>query len=70
MAADIFCERFEVLHDGGEMALVSCTGEASQAKSFKAVVRFDVRELHLDFFTENVEWSGTSSSRSRRQNHR
>jgi hypothetical protein len=48
---DIFCERFEVLRDSYEMALVACTSYSSQAKSFKTVMRLDVRKLHLDFFT-------------------
>jgi hypothetical protein len=44
----VVCERFEVLHDGREMELVACAGEASQAHAFEAVVGLQVREAHFD----------------------
>jgi len=31
-------QRFEVLHDGGEVGLVACTGERTQAQSLEAVM--------------------------------
>jgi len=36
----VVCQRFEVLHDGGEMELVACTGDAAQAHSLEAVMVF------------------------------
>ena len=44
------CQRFEVLHDGREMELVACTGEAAQAHSLEAVMGLQVRKAHLDLF--------------------
>ena len=44
------CQRFEVLHDGGEMELVACTGEAAQAHALEAVMGLQVRKAHLDLF--------------------
>ena len=41
-------QRFEVLHDGGEMELVTCAGKTSQAHSLEAVMGLQVREAHLD----------------------
>src|SRR5262245_3753106 len=32
------CQRFEVLHDGGEMELVACPGETAEPHAFKAVM--------------------------------
>ena len=44
------CHRFEVLHDGGEMELIACTGEPSQSHSLEAVMGLQVRKAHLDLF--------------------
>ena len=41
-------QRFEVLHDGGEMEFVACAGKPSQAHPLEAVMDLQVREAHLD----------------------
>ena len=41
-------QRLEVLHDGGEMELVACAGEASQPHPLEAVMGLQVRKAHLD----------------------
>ena len=41
-------QRFEVLHDGGEMELVACAGKPSQAHPLEAVMGLQVCEAHLD----------------------
>jgi hypothetical protein len=41
-------EGLEVLRDGRELEFVSCSAWAPEAKSFKTMMAFEVRELHLD----------------------
>jgi hypothetical protein len=41
-------ERFKVLHNGGEVELVACAGEAAQTHSLEAVMGLQVRKAHLD----------------------
>jgi len=38
----------EVLHDGGEVELIACPGEATQPHALEAMVGFEVRKSHLD----------------------
>ena len=45
------CEGFEVLHDRGEVELVSCTGKTSEPHSFEAVVDLQVSKAHFDTLT-------------------
>src|SRR5688572_19863277 len=42
------CQRFEVLHDGGEMELIACPGETTEPHAFKAVMNLQVSKAHLD----------------------
>ena len=44
-------EGLEVLRDGRELEFVSCSAWTPEAKSFKAMMAFEVRELHLDLFS-------------------
>ena len=44
------CQRFEVLHDGGEMEFVACTGEPPQPHSFEAVMGLQMCKAHLNLF--------------------
>ena len=44
-------QRFEVLHDGGEMELIARTGEPAQSQSLEAVMGFQVCKAHLDLFS-------------------
>ena len=44
------CQRFEVLHDGGEMELVAGTGEPPQAHSLEAVMGLQMCKAHLNLF--------------------
>ena len=44
------CQRFEVLHDGGEVELVACAGEPAQAHSLEAVMGLQMRKAHLNLF--------------------
>ena len=44
------CERFEVLHDGREVELVTRTGKTSQADAFKAMIGLQVSEAFFDSF--------------------
>jgi len=46
----VVCQRFEVLHDGGEMELVACTGDAAQAHSLEAMMGFQMCKAHLNLF--------------------
>jgi hypothetical protein len=48
---DVFCEGFQVLHDGGEVEFVARTREAPQAHALEAVVGLEVRKAHLDLLT-------------------
>ena len=41
-------QRFKVLHDGGEVELIACTGEAAQTHWLEAVMGRQVRNAHLD----------------------
>jgi hypothetical protein len=41
-------ERFEVLHDGGEMELVASTGKTPKPHPLEAVVSLQMREPHFD----------------------
>src|SRR5262245_52588177 len=41
-------ECLQVLHDGGEMEFVACTGKAPQPHTLETVVRLEVRKTHLD----------------------
>ena len=41
-------QRLEILHDSGEMELIACAGQPSQAHSLEAVMGLQVREAHLD----------------------
>ena len=41
-------QRFEVLHNGGEIEFVTCAGEAAQVHPLEAVMGLQVREAHLD----------------------
>ena len=43
-------QRFEVLHNGGEMELISGAAEPSQAHSLEAVMGLQVRKAHLNLF--------------------
>ena len=43
-------QRLEVLDDGREVELVACAREASQPHSLEAMMGFQVRKTHLDFF--------------------
>ena len=45
---DIACQSFKVLHDGGEVDLIACTGEAAQTHRLEAVMGRQVRTAHLD----------------------
>jgi hypothetical protein len=46
----VVSQRFEILHDGGEMELISGAGEPSQAHSLEAVMGLQVRKAHLSLF--------------------
>ena len=37
----------EVLHDGGEVKLIACPGEAAQPHALEAMVGLEVRKSHL-----------------------
>ncbi len=41
-------QRFKVLHDGGEVELVACAGEAAQTHSLEAVMGLQMCKAHLD----------------------
>src|SRR5438477_9474682 len=41
-------ERFEVLHDGGEMELVACSGKTPEPHAFEAMMSLEMCEPHLD----------------------
>jgi len=43
-------QRFEVLHDGGEMELVARAGEAAQPHSLEAVMSLQVCKANLNLF--------------------
>ena len=45
----MFRDGLEVLRGGGEVAFVSCTGDAPQTHALEAVVDLEVRKAHLDF---------------------
>lgn len=44
-------KRFDVLDDGGEMALVSDSTQAAQTHPFEAVMGFEMGKAHLDLST-------------------
>jgi hypothetical protein len=46
---DMFCQRLQVLHDGGEVKLIAGAGEAPQAHALEAMVGLEVCKPHLDF---------------------
>jgi len=41
------CDRLEVLHDGGEVELIACTREASEAHTLEAMMGLQVSKAHL-----------------------
>ena len=41
-------ERLEVLHDGGEVELIACPGEAAQSHALEAMVGLEVCKAHFD----------------------
>ena len=43
-------QRLEVMDDCREVEFVACTRETSQPHSLEAVMGFQVRKAHLDFF--------------------
>ena len=44
----MFCQGLQVLHDGYEVELVACAGEAPQPHTLKTMVGLEVRKAHLD----------------------
>jgi hypothetical protein len=42
-------ESLQVLHDGGEVELVACTGKAPQSHTLETVVCLHVCKAHLNF---------------------
>src|SRR5262249_35376467 len=45
---DIVGECLQVLHDGGKVEFVACTGKAPQPHTLETVVCLQVRKTHLD----------------------
>ena len=44
----MFCQGFQVLHDGREVELIACAGEAAEPLTVKTMVGLQVRKAHFD----------------------
>jgi len=44
----MFCQGFQVLHDGREVELIACAGEAAEPHTVKTMVGLQVRKAHFD----------------------
>jgi hypothetical protein len=44
----MLCQRFQVLHDGGEVEFVARAGQPPQTHALESMVGLEVRKAHLD----------------------